>query len=87
MGRMANAVLLAQAADLDWRSDWSSSNVAAAAWASDFDRLFIRFHNGKTYAYDGVTLQAWASFVNAPSKGTWVDRILKKGGYAVRGPL
>lgn len=70
-------------ADLDW-IPVSSSNVAAIAWNEDFKRLFVRFHSGSTYFYDSVERATFYAFRNAPSKGQFVDRVLKKGGFAYK---
>lgn len=62
----------------------SSSNVRSAAYDDDFHRLYVEFLNGSVYAYDDAPPAIWISFLNAVSKGSWVNLVLKRGGYAYR---
>ena len=64
---------------LDWRPV-SSSNVAAGAWDETFERLYVRFRSGAVYEYSGVSRATWLAFLNAPSKGQFVFRVLRGNG-------
>ncbi len=78
-----SGVLLSQYADLP-QIPVSSTNVAAFAYADDFDRMYVEYLNGSVYAYETVSAAEWSSALNAASKGGWVDKVLKKGQKAYR---
>lgn len=44
-----------------------SSNIDAVAWEDN--KLFVRFHHGGVYRYDGVPYHVFPNMVNAPSVG------------------
>lgn len=58
----------------------SSSNVAAIAYDSREKLLYVQFHSGSVYVYYDVPPQVYLSFVNAPSKGQFVWRVLRNQG-------
>ena len=77
-----SAVLKAQAADLEW-IPVDSSNLAAVAYAADFRRLFVRFKNGNTYAYEDVHEGIYQQMLMAPSKGKFLHEAIKRGSQYV----
>lgn len=52
-----------------------SSNVAAVAWHGG--DLFVRFHSGGTYRYEGVPRGVFESLLAAPSKGKFLAAHVK----------
>jgi len=79
-------------------TDWVyvvSSNVEAGRYAEDTEVLQLKFlpnrdfnwgKRGTTlYTYYNVTPYVWRSFLNAPSKGTWVWDILRGRGWSGMG--
>jgi hypothetical protein len=79
-----NAVLLAEAEGLDWHLV-TSSNVAAAAYALDFARLYVEFkpHGPRPaalYVYHKVPRGVYEGLVAAPSAGRYVHAVLRNGG-------
>lgn len=58
-----------------FRDQWSavtSSNVAAAKYDFDNSNLYVRFKDGKTYQYLGISLDQAQDFASAPSAGKWI---------------
>jgi hypothetical protein len=47
----------------------------------------VRFKSGGAYCYHDVPADVYAGLMAAPSKGTCLDREVKKAGYRVTGPL
>ena len=73
----------------EW-SDWvgvQSSNVAAVRYHVGESQMEIRFLNGGTYRYSSVPETTFLAFLNAPSKGRYLARVIKPSfkGYRVRG--
>ena len=54
----------------DWQ-DLDSSNIEAAAWGAEDDRLFLRFHTGTVYSYPGVPIQVYEALLRSDSPGTF----------------
>jgi len=57
----------------------SSDRMVAVGWADD--TLFVEFHDGALYAYDGVSSQEHQSFMSAPSLGSELSRLDKRHPY------
>ena len=55
---------------VDWVSV-ASTNVAAIAYSIDFQRLWVRFHNGSVYAFLAVPESVYQGYLSAPSKGRY----------------
>lgn len=64
---------------LEWH-DVSSSNVRRIAYLVDFHRLFVEFHSGAIYAYEGFEPSRWDDFLASDSKGMFVFYILRNNG-------
>ncbi len=62
----------------------SSSNIEAIGFDSASDELYVRFIKGGTYIYSGVSEFQFSEFVDAPSKGQWLDQNVKKPGNSYR---
>lgn len=70
----------------------TSSNVSSIAFYESptqvsANELGVRFKNGTTYYYYGLTRALFIQFLNAPSKGVFLDRRIKKTGVPYRGPV
>lgn len=71
----------------------SSSNVASIGYDADFQILQVLFRGGGLYQYDPVSPQLWWQFQQAPSKGRFVQQVLRPlsragqiGYYKISGP-
>ncbi len=63
-----------------------SSAVAGIGYQEDDHRLLITFTTGRTYAYFGVSPEAYEKFRNADSKGRYFNRVIRnKYSYAKLG--
>lgn len=57
----------------------NSSNVRAAGYDGDRNVLRIEFTSGAKYDYHGVTPDIYRAFLDAPSQGSYLHRIIKQG--------
>lgn len=55
----------------------TSSNIAAIGYNSNEMTLFVRFHSGALYRYDGVPQADWVAFNAADSKGQHLNKSIK----------
>lgn len=78
--------LSARVGDLNW-IPVTSSNLAAVAYDEPFARMYVRFKSNNRYAYEDVTPAVFNGLLNASSHGKYLDRYIKKGGYAYAGPF
>ena len=62
----------------------SSSNIEAIGFDPALDELYVRFLKGGTYIYSNVSQYQFDEFVNAGSKGQWLDQNVKKPGNPYR---
>lgn len=62
----------------------SSSNVASIGYDPSNSTLEVEFLNGNTYEYYGVPESIYNDFMNADSKGRFLDQQIKKMGYQYR---
>lgn len=60
-----------------------SSNIDGVAHLNDLT-LLVTFKSAKTYAYDNVPKDVFDGMQAAPSKGNYLNAVIKKGGYAFR---
>ena len=61
-------------------SDWiyvNSSNIEAVCYFEDKNELHVRFLNGSTYSYSDVPQEIYDELINAPSKGSYLNRMIK----------
>lgn len=63
-------------------ADWvyvDSSNIEAVRYLSEANprELQVRFLNGSTYSYSDVPEEIYEEFLNAPSKGSYLNRMIK----------
>jgi hypothetical protein len=57
-----------------------SSNVAAAQYFPEDEKLMVEFLNGSAYLYAGVGVEEARAFAEADSKGSWLwDNVRKRG--------
>ena len=67
----AGPALKAEMFAVDWVSV-GSTNVAAIAYSGpDFQRLWVRFHNGSVYTFFNVPESVYLGYLSAPSKGRY----------------
>jgi hypothetical protein len=58
----------------------SSSNVGAIGYEAEISTLEVEFNNGSVYQYHGVPQEVYDSFMQADSKGTFLNTRIK-GSY------
>lgn len=61
-----------------------SSNVEQIGYNAEWSELHIIFKTGSHYVYSNVPPDVWDEFLNAPSKGIFLNAVIKKGGYPYR---
>lgn len=54
-----------------------SSNIEAIGYNSDAQELYIQFLSGVTYVYYGVPKHIYEEIMDAPSKGSYFNRVIK----------
>ena len=54
-----------------------SSNVEAIGYDDDLQELHVQFVSGGNYIYQGVPRQIFDELMNAPSKGSFLNRQIK----------
>ena len=54
-----------------------SSNIEAIGYNSDGQELYIQFLSGVTYVYYGVPQHIYEEIMDAPSKGSYLNRVIK----------
>ncbi|MCE5327879.1 MAG: KTSC domain-containing protein [Planctomycetaceae bacterium] len=54
-----------------------SSNIQAIGYDEAAEELHVQFNNGTTYVYQKVPPELHASLMNAPSKGSFLNRQIK----------
>jgi hypothetical protein len=54
-----------------------STNVAAVGFDESSDNLYVRFHDSGTYVYFSVDRTIFDAFLNASSKGRFLDSQIK----------
>ncbi len=59
----------------------SSSNVAAVGYDEATSTLGVQFLNGSEYHYFGVSRDVYDGLLGASSVGTYLNTVIKKGGY------
>lgn len=60
-----------------------SSNIAAVEYEEATRDLAVTFQSGETYIYANVAPELAHGFANAPSAGTYLNRMVKPG-YSYR---
>ena len=58
-----------------------SSNLASVGYDIVSSTLEVQFHSGDIYDYSGVSALIYQGLIDAPSKGHYLDAVVKKGGY------
>jgi len=64
------------------RTPVQSSSVSSVGYDRDSSMLEVEFLNGSVYQYFGVPESIFNGLMNAPSKGTFLDQVVKKAGYS-----
>ena len=57
-----------------------SSNIEAIGYEAGAQELQVRFLSGDTYVYHGVPEEVYDELMAAPSKGSYLNRMIK-GSY------
>jgi hypothetical protein len=76
-------VAIAAAEQIRWRETPESSNVAAIGWDGE-ERMYVRFHHGGVYLYDGVARQRAVACWRAPSVGVYFNKHIKPNYHCVK---
>ena len=61
-----------------------SSNVDQIGFDEDQGEVHVIFKKGGHFVYSGVSGATWEDFLNAPSKGIFLNQEFKAKGYAYR---
>jgi hypothetical protein len=56
-----------------------SSSVVEIGYDEGNEEVWVRFSKGGLYLYSSVPPVVWAEFLGAPSKGTYVNQVLRPG--------
>lgn len=59
-----------------------STNIEGMAYVGD--TLLVAFRSGKVYAYEHVPADIYHGMEAAPSKGQYLNAVVKRGGFAFR---
>lgn len=59
----------------------ASSNILAIGYQADSKTLGVKFKNGTEYHYSSVSKEIFEGFLNADSKGAYLDQNIKKAGF------
>ncbi len=59
-----------------------SSNIYSIGYDPVSQTLEVEFNNGSIYQYYGVPEFIYEDFMNADSKGSYLDHYIKKASYA-----
>lgn len=60
-----------------------SSNIEAIGYDQAAQELHVRFLSGDTYVYHGVPQETYDELMAAPSKGSYLNRVVKANyGYS-----
>jgi hypothetical protein len=62
----------------------SSTNVASIGYDPDSEILEVEFLNGGVYQYSGVPAAIYEELMNASSKGTYINQVIKKSYFVAR---
>ena len=54
-----------------------SSNIEAIGYDDEAQELHVRFLSGETYVYHGVPRERFDAMMDAPSKGSFLNREVK----------
>lgn len=60
----------------------SSSNVASIGYDESTSTLEVEFLSGRIYHYYGIPKHVYESFIDADSKGKYLNNYIKKAGYS-----
>jgi len=55
-----------------------SSNIEAIGHDAGAQELHVRFLSGDTYVYHGVPQEIYNQLMDAPSKGSYLNRVIKE---------
>lgn len=61
------------------RDPVASSNIASVGYDADTETLEVEFTNGSIYQYYNVSADLHAQFMNAGSKGQFLNAYIKNG--------
>lgn len=58
-----------------------SSSLASVGYDPDSGTLEVEFHTASVYQYFGVPAEVHQALLDAPSKGRFLDQVIKRTGY------
>lgn len=61
---------------IEW-IDVESSNIGAIAYIPQAEQLMVQFTNGSVYAYSNVSAEVFEEFLDADSKGKYLNTHIK----------
>ena len=61
-----------------------SSNLKSVGYNPSNSILEVEFHSGRIYHYLKVPFEIYDALMNAPSKGRYLNRNIKKKGFAYK---
>jgi hypothetical protein len=64
------------------RTPVTSTDLASIGYDADSSTLEVEFCKGGVYQYFGVPADIFESLMAAPSKGSYFNQTIKKGGYS-----
>ncbi len=67
--------------DFDMQPVTGSSQIAAAGYQQETQKLRIEFSSGALYEYDNVPLHVYGELMSAASVGSYFHSSIKQGGY------
>jgi hypothetical protein len=67
---------------MEWKQVMASSSVAAIAYDEGKRECWIKFNNGAIYAYEDVSPEEFHDLNGTPSKGRYVQIVLRRGKAA-----
>jgi len=56
----------------------SSSHILSAEYDDDNQVMFIEFDNGSRYRYSNVDSVVFTAFMDSPSKGNYLHKVIKQ---------
>lgn len=54
-----------------------STNIEAIGWDMEARELYVQFRSGRTYIYSDVSAETYQEFMQADSKGSYLNREIK----------
>ena len=62
-----------------WVPVYGSSNIVAVDYNEGLRQCYVRFTDGTVYTYEDVSPETYKALLAAPSKGKYVNYVLRRG--------